>query len=147
MLLKEKPLLLIIFKNDSEYSPERKKYIDSGLTREGGLMALPLFKEKRFSPRKKLTGLLPGRLILKDSGDELLCKLVDVSQHGIGLTTKAEVKYGASVVLQTDSKEIVFKVAWIHQGFGKQDLYRIGLLCSDTQINIAEVFTSEGCLK
>jgi hypothetical protein len=110
-------------------------------------MALPLFKEKRFTPRKKLTGLLPGRLAMKETGEELLCKLVDVSKHGIGLTTKVDLQYGATVVLHTDSKVITFKVAWIQQDFGKQDLFRIGLLCSDTNLDIVEIFTSEGCLK
>ena len=110
-------------------------------------MALPLFKEKRFAPRKKLTGLLPGKLAVKATGEELLCKLVDVSKHGMGLTTKKGLEYGTTIELHMPDRVIEFKVAWIQNDFGKQDLFRIGLLCSDTATNMVDIFTSEGCLK
>jgi len=110
-------------------------------------MALPLFREKRFAPRKKLTGLLPGKLLLKETSENLQCKLVDVSRHGLGLTTKSELKFGDKVVLIIEEQSLSFKVAWIQHDFGKQDLFRVGLLCDDINVDIIEVFTEAGCLK
>ena len=110
-------------------------------------MALPLFREKRFSPRKQLTGLLPGKLTHKESGINLSCKLVDVSKHGIGLTTKTHLNYGDSIELNMGENTMSFKVAWIQHDFGKQDLFRVGLLCNDINLNMVDIFTEAGCLK
>lgn len=110
-------------------------------------MALPLFREKRFSPRKQLTGLLPGKLYLSESGDNLTCKLVDVSRHGIGMTTKTELKFGDRVTLEFEDQKIEFKVAWIQHGFSKQDIYRAGLICNDINCDMIDLFTEAGCLK
>lgn len=110
-------------------------------------MALPLFKEKRFSPRRKLTGLLPGRLIETESGNELRCSLVDVSQHGLGLKTKEEIRPGTTIILRMERQEIRLKVAWVQRDFGKQDLFRVGLLSCDPEVSVDDVFAEEGCLE
>lgn len=105
---------------------------------------LQLF-EKRISPRKKLTGLLPGTL--SDSNKVVVnAKPIDISKNGLGILTNHLLEVGSQVVLKTHEHQIKLNVAWRKKDFGKNGLYRYGLDCQDTY-DLEEVFASTGCLK
>lgn len=110
-------------------------------------MGLADLMERRGSPRKKLTGLFPGKLSLKSSGDNLQAKPMDISSHGLGIVSTEPLAKGDIVVLKTHSHTIEFKVAWKKRDFEKSDLFRYGLDAIDTSLDLEEIFHAAGCLK
>ena len=102
-------------------------------------------KERRISERKKLTGLLPGKLQI--TGKDVIAKPVDISEHGLGLLMSAEFKIGAKAELILKDSVIPFEVKWIEPDFGKNDMWRYGIVCTDTAIDIISIFAKTGCLK
>ncbi len=109
-------------------------------------MGLPAFKERRFS-RRRLTGLLPGRLIMGQTRKDLVCKPVDVSEHGLGILSADQIANGTLVVLVLKNREVMLQIAWGQQDFGKRDLFRYGLVCKEQQENLETIFENAGCFK
>ena len=109
-------------------------------------MALPLFKERRFSPRKRLTGLLPGKLTRQEHGVQLECRVMDVSQHGMGIILSEILSESEILELIVDDKPIELKVAWSQRGFGKRNQVRYGLVTCDPDVDLEKLFQSKGCL-
>lgn len=109
-------------------------------------MGLPLFKEKRLSTRRSLTGLLPGRLTTV-TGEDIECQPKDVSSHGLGITSHSIFPVGTLVVLQLKHKSISLEIAWVQPGFGKRDMFRYGLVTKDLDANIEKAFIEAGCLR
>jgi hypothetical protein len=110
-------------------------------------MGLALFKERRITDRLKLTGLMPGRLTLDSTGEELSCRPVDVSNSGIGILIAKEIDPGTQVTLSVKNEKIELQVAWVQRDFGKQDMFRYGLVTVDANKNMESVFIKNGCLK
>ena len=111
-------------------------------------MAIPKAFERRISRRKKLTGLLPGRLSLKEGEAAIHCKPVDVSDHGLGLISDAQLEVGTQLKLTMPEEVILFKVVWKQPDFGKSDLYRFGLeiVAPKRGFDLEELFEQMGCL-
>lgn len=110
-------------------------------------MGIALFKERRLSSRRKLTGLLPGKLTVASLKAPLVCRLTDVSAHGLGIVANVEISLGARAVLETGTLSIEFEVIWAAPDFGKQDMFRYGLVSTDHEVNIEQIFIDCGCLK
>lgn len=111
-------------------------------------MGLALFKEKRLSDRRKLTGLLPGRLLIAgDRRQDVFCRPVDVSANGVGIVLAREIAAGTDMVLMLPDREVSLRVAWGQPDFGKQDMFRYGLATLDAEDNLEEIFVAAGCLK
>ncbi len=110
-------------------------------------MGLALFKEKRLSQRRRLTGLLPGRLVYGKSRLDVFCKPVDLSVNGLGIVLAKEIEAGTNMVLLLQNREVSLQVAWGQPDFGKQDMYRYGLVTLDPADNLEEIFLASGCLK
>lgn len=110
-------------------------------------MGLALFKEKRLSQRRKLTGLLPGRMILAETKADIVCRPVDVSQHGMGIVVAKELTLGSEVVLLAHGKPIRMTVAWGQPDFGKQDMFRYGLVTIEHGDDLEDTFVQAGCLR
>ncbi len=109
-------------------------------------MALALFKERRMSIRKQLTGLLPGKLV-DARGKTLNAEPVDVSEHGLGIVTQSRLEEGEELYLVLNKERSVrLKVIWSSEDFSKNDLTRYGLECSG-DINLEEIFIQYMCLK
>ena len=109
-------------------------------------MALALFKERRMSVRKQLTGVLPGKLV-DSSGKTLNAEPVDVSDHGLGIVTQSRLNEGDELYLVLGKeRSIRLKVVWSSVDFSKNDLTRYGLECSP-DINLEEIFIQYLCLK
>ncbi|NRA64041.1 MAG: hypothetical protein HRU19_06125 [Pseudobacteriovorax sp.] len=104
-------------------------------------------KEKRFRPRKALTGLLPGRLVRAAGGEGVSCKPVDISEHGIGVISEDVLKVDDTLILESKSKKIELVVTYSRKDFGKHNLVRYGLSCIDQSINLELEFQEAGCLK
>lgn len=110
-------------------------------------MSFPLFAERRLASRKKLTGLLPGKLILENGKGNVSARTVDITPHGLGIISPDLFKVGASLLLKVAEMDIRMEVMWGQPDFGKHDLYRYGLLCRDTEVDLEEIFIKSGCLK
>ena len=110
-------------------------------------MALLNFAEQRLSPRRKLTGLLPGRMVVVGSNVNISCKPVDISAHGLGIVSEEILTAGSKLALRTHDREILLEVSWGQPDFGKRDLYRYGLVTVDRDVDLELVFADTGCLK
>ncbi|MBM4252768.1 MAG: PilZ domain-containing protein [Deltaproteobacteria bacterium] len=113
-------------------------------------MGLALFKERRFTERRQLSGVLPGSLIRTDGKGAVSCRPVDVSAHGLGIVIIGEKKIlpvGLELHLVVSDGEIALTVAWSTPDFGKQDSVRYGLAVTDPAVNLEQVFEKYGCLK
>ena len=113
-------------------------------------MGLALFKERRLSDRRKLTGLMPGRLVFESGKQEIICRPVDVSEHGMGVVVqnlRQEIDAGTVLLLQTKDGPVKLQVAWGSPDFGKQDLFRYGLVTIDPSDDLEQMFVQAGCLR
>lgn len=110
-------------------------------------MGLADLMERRGNPRKKLTGLFPGKLSLQSSGESLQAKPMDISVSGLGIVSSEQLDTDEIILLKTHSITIEFKVAWKKRDFEKSDLYRYGLDAVDSSLNLEEIFHAAGCLK
>ena len=104
------------------------------------------FKERRISSRKRLSGLMPGKLILKENEKQITCKPVDISDHGIGVIVGEILTVGTALELQAKHHNIPLEIIWSQPDFGKNDLFRYGLVCPDETINLEQIFIEYGCL-
>ena len=110
-------------------------------------MGMPIFAEQRISPRRKLSGLLPGKLTVVGATSSLACKPVDISAHGLGIVSMELLAVGAMIALKTPRDDIMLEVVWGKPDFGKRDLLRYGLVVVDSTVNLETVFAVAGCLK
>jgi hypothetical protein len=102
-------------------------------------------KERRISDRKRLTGLMPGRFVVDQK--DVDAKPLDVSAHGLGIVCDTQIAVGSKAILHIGERQIPLEVLWSEQDFGKHDMWRYGLVCSDQKINIESEFRKAGCLK
>lgn len=102
-------------------------------------------KERRISERKRLNGLLPGKLTV--NGKDLPAKPIDVSSHGLGIILAAQIAVGTKASLNIGSRAIPLEFIWGERDFGKHDMWRYGLVCTDVKENLEEEFREAGCLK
>ena len=107
---------------------------------------LPMYAEKRITNRKQLTGLLPGKMMIKGKEKTLDCKPVDISPHGLGILTTEQLGPGTVINLKMKDVEIQFEIVWGKPDFGKRDLYRYGLVTKDHKVDLEVVFAKAGCL-
>ena len=104
-------------------------------------------KERRLMPRKRLTGLMPGRMVNMKTERNISCRPIDISDHGLGILTAEEISDGTQLILVLPHQSIKFKILWQKPDFGKNNLVRYGLGTEDPELNIASVFEDAGCLK
>ena len=110
-------------------------------------MHIPAFAERRLTERRKLTGLLPGRISIQGSKNYLNCRPVDISRHGLGILSSQQLPQGTTLILKLPDKEVILEVSWGQPDFGKHDLFRYGLVTTDHQLDLEEIFAKAGCLK
>lgn len=111
-----------------------------------GALSRALRIEKRFHQRKRLTGLLPGPLS-RQSSSLVDCKPVDISELGLGIISADLLEVGEVLTLKTKDTRLELEVVWAKKDFGKQDLYRYGLVSIDPTQRITDIFQKSGCLK
>ena len=104
-------------------------------------------REKRATRRKRLSGLLPGKLLRQASNVDLPCKLVDVTPHGLGVVSGAILEPGELLALKMKNSEVLLEVAWGRPDFGKNDLYRYGLKVLTENCDLEAIFTACGLLE
>lgn len=103
--------------------------------------------EQRQSPRRRLTGLLPGKLLVTGSELKVSCRPVDISTHGLGILSEDILEIGAELLLITHNQQISLQVAWSKLDFGKRDRYRYGLVAIEANLDLEALFVATGCLK
>lgn len=102
-------------------------------------------KERRISERKRLTGLMPGRLVINSK--DVVVKPLDVSEHGMGIVCAAQFPVGTKAALMIGDRQLPLEVIWSEQDFGKHDMWRYGLVCTDQGVSLELEFSKAGCLK
>jgi hypothetical protein len=110
-------------------------------------MGLALFKDRRLADRRRLTGLLPGRLVVVEGARELIARPVDVSRNGLGVVANAELAPGTRLALDLKDRAIMLEVAWVQPDFGKQDMFRFGLVTLSEADDVEDVFVRSGCMR
>lgn len=109
-------------------------------------MGTPLLAEKRLSERRRLTGLMPGKVV--SSQEKLIdCRPVDISEHGLGIISNTELSVGSIIILETHDNAIRLEVIWQQPDFSKRDLHRYGLVTKDQKANLLKIFSEAGCLR
>jgi hypothetical protein len=109
-------------------------------------MGLALFKERRIVNRRRLTGLLPGRMVNAETGKDMAVKPVDISPNGLGIIIDSELEPGMEIHLKIKDRDIKFQVAWGQPDFGKNDRFRYGLVTLEPSDDIEKEFLESGCL-
>lgn len=104
-------------------------------------------KERRLNTRKRLTGLLPGRLMLTESEKNINCRPVDISKDGLGILSEELLDIGTKISLVGQDININFEIRWSKRDFGKHDLFRYGLATIDDWLRVDLEFQRAGCLK
>ena len=113
-------------------------------------MGLALFKDRRGGDRKRLTGLLPGRLLVASNNQDLVCRPTDVSAYGLGVLVigdNKKIAIGTELLLVLPERAIRLEVTWMRPDFGKQDATRYGIVTSDDSCDLEALFASSGCLR
>ena len=85
--------------------------------------------------------------MMEASERTLSVRPIDVSRDGMGVLIREELKQGSFVILRTDLEDIRLQVAWTQEDFGKQDLFRYGLVTTDSKVDLEQLFRSRGCLE
>ena len=109
-------------------------------------MSIPMFSEKRRERRKKLTGLLPGKLCIAGREQFVNCRPMDVSEKGIGILSTDLLSEGMALELRTPTLTIQLLVAWGQPDFSKTNSFRYGLICKDESVDMEKIFEAAGCL-
>ncbi len=110
-------------------------------------MALPLFQEKRLGSRRRLSGLMPGKLMLVSEKRAVSARPVDVSTHGLGVLIAEELEPGTAMLLDTPNGSIKMRIAWRQPDFGKRDMFRYGLVADENKVDLEDLFLKTNCLK
>ena len=111
-------------------------------------MTLPIFKERRVSSRRLLTGLLPAPLVLKDAPDQKFnCKPVDISPDGLGVLADIVLPVGTELLLKLPEEDVTMKIIWKKQDFSKKELFRYGLVTATGHTDIEGIFEKHGCFQ
>ena len=70
-----------------------------------------------------------------------------MSAEGLGILVCESIPLESRVFLEMKEITLEFKVAWARPDYGKKNMMRYGLVCSDKAANIEMIFTEKGCLK
>ena len=103
--------------------------------------------DKRIAKRRQLTGLLPGKLIIKDQRNAISCRPVDVSPEGLGILTTEFLAPGQELTLILKDKTLELQVAWGQPDFAKREIYRYGLIVVSGVQDLEKLFEETGCLR
>ncbi len=100
--------------------------------------------ERRNKRRVNLSGLMPGRLLLKESQKPISCRPINVSGKGLGIVSTDLLQEGTSVILTIKNRKIELRVVWSQPDFRKQNMVRYGLQVLDDELNMEELFRESG---
>ena len=103
------------------------------------------FKERRNQSRKKLSGLLPGKLVRLKDDSQIVGRPIDVSDKGLGLLVSEKLAVGETLLLTTKTHSIELEIIWSQPDFGKRDLIRYGLITKNSDESVEKLFEDYGC--
>jgi hypothetical protein len=110
-------------------------------------MGLPKPRERRFEPRRRTIGFLPGELLAASGADgPIECKPIDVSAFGLGIFSEADLEETRDYVLKMGGQLIELELIWSEESPGKMVGYRHGLRVKDPRLDLEALFTAAGCL-
>ena len=109
-------------------------------------MGMPRPKERRFGERIKAVKHLPGQLLFAESGEEIDCRPLDVSEFGMGVFTEEELpEEEENYILRVGELDINLLRVYHLESPGDAVGYRSGFRVMDPEIDLMKVFTEAGC--
>jgi hypothetical protein len=109
-------------------------------------MGLPKPRERRFEPRRRTIGFLPGQLTAVGRDEAIECKPIDVSAFGLGIFSEDDLEDAKDYVLKIGGREVELELIWSEESPGKMVGYRHGLRVKDPELDLEALFTAAGCL-
>ena len=99
----------------------------------------------------------PGRYFVADvcrgmgsvsgSGETFKFRGIDASHHGFGCIVSKYIEKGSAVVIQLGHHRLSFDVMWCESHLGIEDMYRVGLISRDPQVNVETLLKQLGYLE
>jgi len=86
--------------------------------------------EKRKDFRRGLFRNGSAKLMRKVHKEPVKCRLVDVSQNGIGMMTHEELQIGEELILEINREEVEMEVIWFQENILRYEMNRYGLQLS-----------------
>lgn len=107
---------------------------------------------KRIKERKKLTGLLPGKLVVIRTGRLVSARAVDITEDGMGIFSSHRLHEGDKMTLISTEKKIPLIVHYKKRDYTKASLHRYGLRVDSEEAdaqeyNLIKIFENSGCLR
>ncbi len=88
-----------------------------------------------------------GSGTLMGSGAGFRFKGVDVSRHGFGCIISTQVQTGDLVEFEIFGEKIVFEVMWAESHLGIENMFRVGLITKNRNLNIHHFLTQHGLIQ
>lgn len=104
---------------------------------------------ERLADRKRLSGLLPGRMQRVGSPNYITGRAVDVSSQGIGILSQNFLREGDEVILTTRHHVTHLVVHYKKRDYKKNNRYRYGLILAKNHEqddhDLIKIFDQSGC--
>ena len=107
---------------------------------------------RRMNTRRRLSGLLPGKMLVQRTARHMSGRVVDVSHDGMGVLSSTHLLIGDTITLTTPTKMIILKVNDKKKDYAKSSRYRYSLVLDregeydQGDMDLEEVFVNSGCM-
>ena len=81
------------------------------------------------------------------AGDPFRFRGIDASHHGFGCIFSRCVEKDSTVVIGLGHHRLTFQVMWCESHLGIEDMYRVGLISMDPNVNIETILNQLGYLE
>jgi hypothetical protein len=106
----------------------------------GTIMGLRQPTELRLHRRRRLVGFMPGRLFIAETGEEIVCRPLDVSAYGLGMFTEDEIdEFVHDFVLVVAERTIRLERVYSQESPGLKVGYRHGFRVKDRDVDLEKL--------
>ena len=102
---------------------------------------------QRMTERRRLSGLLPGKMLHVGSERFVSARAVDVTSQGIGILSSHHLNEGDEVLLTVRGSSVELVVHYKKRDYAKSSRFRYGLILkeSSSDHDLMAIFESSGC--
>lgn len=94
-----------------------------------------------------VTNLCRGLGSVSGSGETFQFRGIDASHHGFGCIISTYIEKGSSVSIQLGHQRMAFDVVWCESHLGIENMYRVGLVSQDPNVNVELLLQHLGYLE
>lgn len=102
--------------------------------------------ERRKAPRTETTGALPGRLVNTETGDEIICKSIDVSRLGLAIESEIQLAVDVRLALEIAGTRVSLTIVSCALPKKGDRMYRYGLFADASGVDLEDVFATAGLI-